>query len=804
MPPGVGVPATPGSGVSRKIGLLTWAPAGIVWKASGSPLAASVLPSFSRMLRPSVGMPDVARRIMEAIDGVVGETVSHYRILEELGGGAMGVVYKAQDTRLKRLVALKFLPPALTRDPDAKQRFVQEAEAASALDDPHVCTIYDIDQTDDGRVFIAMACYEGETLKKHIQRGPLPIERVIAFATQIARGLAAAHDAGIVHRDIKPANVMITTRGEVKIVDFGIAKLTGADLTTTGSSLGTVAYMAPEQFHGLADARADLWALGVVLHEMLTGRRPFEGRDDVTVMNAIAERDAAADPLASRRRARAAGRRGRARAAEGARRADAAARDMVADLEAARPQAAGPGRIEAPSALRVRFGRWWRCRCWSWSALLGYIAAHHAGGPVPCPLGAGGGDSGDHAAGGGSTNTPRPTSWRSRPIAYIPNDPMLAEPDGADDRAAHVHRTRPAGVRVSVKPYAAPRRNGVWSRSDAARGRRAAARRLSVAASRPMGSRPPSSPGTSATSGGKPVDDRAGEAGEIPDGMVPSRRARATVDITGFATEDQVALAPFAIDRHEVTNRQFKEFIDAGGYTKRELWKHAIARSGRALSWDEAMALFRDSSGRPGPATWELGDFPTGQADHPVTGVSWYEAAAYAEFRRASLPTIYHWARAALAFTRPAPIRGLIVQASNFAGRAPVAVGSPAPWGRSARTTWPATSASGASTSPAANRWILGGAWNDHDVHVRRPVQPAAARPVGRPTGSDSPATSKRSAWPSCRRRSRSSAATSAPQSRSRTKCTRCSSASSPTYPSRPTPRSRRPTRRPRTGCARK
>jgi serine/threonine-protein kinase len=172
---------------------------------------------------------------------MVGETVSHYRILEELGGGAMGVVYKAQDTRLKRLVALKFLPPALTRDDEARQRFVQEAEAASALDDPHVCTIHDIDQTEDGRVFIAMAFYEGETLKRRIQRGPMPVTDVVAIAGQIARGLAAAHEAHIIHRDVKPANVMVTTRGEVKIVDFGVAKLAGQpDLTQTGLRLGTI------------------------------------------------------------------------------------------------------------------------------------------------------------------------------------------------------------------------------------------------------------------------------------------------------------------------------------------------------------------------------------------------------------------------------------------------------------------------------------------------------------------------------------------------------------------------------------
>ena len=171
-----------------------------------------------------------------------GQLVSHYRILERLGGGGMGVVYKAQDERLKRLVALKFLPPDLTRDDEARQRFMQEAQAASALDHPNICTIHEIDTMPDGRLFLAMACYEGETLKRRIERGPLPFDEAIAIAAQIAQGLAKAHAAGIVHRDIKPANLIVTTDGTVKIVDFGIAKLSGAtELTRTGVSLGTMA-----------------------------------------------------------------------------------------------------------------------------------------------------------------------------------------------------------------------------------------------------------------------------------------------------------------------------------------------------------------------------------------------------------------------------------------------------------------------------------------------------------------------------------------------------------------------------------
>ena len=157
------------------------------------------------------------------MDAMINQTISHYKILEKLGGGGMGVVYKAEDTKLKRPIALKFLPPDLTRDEEAKQRFVNEAQAASAIDHNNICTIYEIDETEDGQIFIAMAYYEGETLKKKIERGPLSIDQTLDLAIQIAQGLAKAHEHGITHRDIKPANVMLTKEGVVKIVDFGLA-----------------------------------------------------------------------------------------------------------------------------------------------------------------------------------------------------------------------------------------------------------------------------------------------------------------------------------------------------------------------------------------------------------------------------------------------------------------------------------------------------------------------------------------------------------------------------------------------------
>ncbi len=229
-----------------------------------------------------------------------GATISHYKITEKLGEGGMGVVYKAEDTKLERPVALKFLAAHLLQDEESRKRFIREAKAAAALDHPNICTVHEIGEA-EGQTFLAMAYVTGQTVKEKIESRPLELKEALSIATQTAEGLAEAHEKGIVHRDIKPENVMVNEKGQVKVMDFGLAQLAArTKLTKTGTRLGTIAYMSPEQVQGEAtDHRTDIWSLGGVIYEMVTGQLPFKGdRDEAVGYNILNEEH---EPIAALR-----------------------------------------------------------------------------------------------------------------------------------------------------------------------------------------------------------------------------------------------------------------------------------------------------------------------------------------------------------------------------------------------------------------------------------------------------------------------------------------------------------------------
>ena len=604
-----------------------------------------------------------------------GQTVSHYRILEKLGGGGMGVVYKAEDTELGRLVALKFLPDDVAHDDQALERFRREARAASALNHPNICTVYEIGNA-DGRSFLAMEYLEGRTLKHTIDGQPIPLERLLALAIQIGEGLEAAHSKGVIHRDIKPANIFVSTQNHVKILDFGLAKLTpflknfegqakpsqstvmlDAELTSPGTTLGTVAYMSPEQALGeQLDSRTDIFSFGVVLYEMATGVLPFPGTTTASIFDSILHKDPAPAGYTNRAvptelqtiisRALAKKRQKRCQTAH----------ELVADLQGLRQSSSGP----VPIAKMVRRPRF----------------------AVPAALIC----VGLLALGGWMLQRNRRTRWVHEQALPEVQRLALAEKGAAAFKLlkeAELYRPADPAVRRLEAELLWP----IVVRSDPPsadvyfRDYSDLTNPLQYLGKTPLDeSRLPRGfyafqitkegyetvyatgyPGFERLR--KIVLDRVGV---LPPGMV--RVPAGNVDPTGHA---EVAIDDFFIDKLEVTNRDFKKFVDAGGYQDSKFWKYHFVKDGRSLDFPAAMLLFRDKTDRSGPSPWELGRFPPGEEDFPVNGVSWYEAAAYAEFVGKSVPTVFHWYRAA-----DLGLNSDILPASNFAGKGPAKVGS--------------------------------------------------------------------------------------------------------------------------------
>ncbi|MFB3829959.1 MAG: protein kinase [Bryobacteraceae bacterium] len=636
-----------------------------------------------------------------------------YRILDVAGRGGMGVVYRAEDTKLKRHVALKFLPPALVNNVESRQRFVMEARAAAALSHAHICTIHEI-HDEEAKPFIEMEFVEGENLRARVRKGALPASEAIEIAMQIASGLDAAHRKGIIHRDIKSTNIMITPEGQAKIMDFGLAKVKGETLyTRDGTTLGTVAYMAPEQAAGgEVDQRADVWSLGVVLYEMLSGQLPFSGDRDASVLYAVVHEPArpiadvapGVPPDIQRVIERAlkknpADRYGSAEA-------------MLADMRKYRDRIKAD-ELRAP-AQRTR----WRklavpvaAGLLAVAAVAGWLGyrqsrihwARETALPEIAQLLA--------SVEPGWANLQKAHALAEKAARYIPGDARLRALQDrcavtiditTDPPGAEVYLAQASGKEEWRHVGTSPMRQ---TRLPAGtfRWRMEKSGCQTVYAAAPTFRLDLTQPSLIAPYNIHRILDAAGG---IPAGTVRV-----------VATETQAGkLPPFLIDKYEVTNRRYKEFLNAGGYRDRKYWKHEFVKDGRKLTWEQAMAEFVDQTGRSGPATWSEGDYPKGQEDYPVSGVAWYEAAAYAEFSGRNLPTTYHWGAAIGAYTplvTPFFGTGWLYQASNFKGEGPAAVGSN-----------PGMSAYGAYdmagnvrewcwNETGSGRTVRGGAWND-------------------------------------------------------------------------------------------
>ena len=598
-----------------------------------------------------------------------GDRLECYTIVQRIGAGGMGEIWRARDERLGRDVAIKLLLPHPAGRAQRVLAFEGEARAAGTLNHPNVLTVYDVGDH-AGAPFLVTECLEGEALRARLAAGALPIDEALGIALQAARGLAAAHARGIVHRDLKPENIFVTRDGRVKILDFGLAALHGSALPLAG---GTPGYMAPEQLRGeFADARADIFSLGAVLYEMTVGaRHDASGPTKFPpVLSPILSRCLAASP---------ADRWG-------------TIDECIAALDAI-------VRARTPAAP-ISFGALLRR-----PAVVGFLLL------VIIVSGAG--------AWRWHTVTSR-ARW-ARTIAApeiqrlarqgeftaafllarqaldaLPDDPQLRQLWLAVSAVTDVV-SEPAGADVAFAPYG--KTPTEWVRL----GRTPLSR---VRVPRTIIRLRISKEGFETVEGASSLPYRRYRLD--PSGTVPAAMVHVPGgwDAQRFGRTDDIE--DYWIDRFEITNRQFKAFVDAGGYGRRELWREPFVEHGRQLTRETAMGRFRDRTGQPGPATWSSGTFAPGTADFPVGGVSWYEAAAYAEFAGKSLPTVYHWYLAAG--------RGRfsdILFASNFNGTGPAAVGTYAGVGPFGTYDMAGNVKEWCSTATKGGRFLLGGGWHE-------------------------------------------------------------------------------------------
>jgi formylglycine-generating enzyme required for sulfatase activity/dienelactone hydrolase/predicted Ser/Thr protein kinase len=634
------------------------------------------------------------------------ETLSHYRILAEIDRGGMGIVYRAIDTRLNREVALKVLPPELGSDPERRRRLVQEAQAAAALKHPNIAVIYEVDES-EGTTFVAMELIEGEKLGDLLDRGRLPRERALRIASEVASGLARAHDNGVLHRDLKPGNVVLDADGRAKIIDFGLAKLLAGtsaarseeitsvqNETEPGRILGTVAYMSPEQARGeTLDARSDVFSFGIFLHELLAGAAPFRAPSVPELLSAIIKEPHAKLPSGSMELQRIVDRC----LAKAPSDRYPSMHDVVAALDRERVGRPAPRRAFALVAAIAFAGivalLWIRERDaeFRWAREEGLLELERLAA------------ADDYAAG---------FPLAARLSRALPEDPLVDELQSKVSRLVAVSTT-PEGASVEFRSVSDPGSEWRSLGTSPVLSERVPAgpfwlkiekRGFDAMESMFFGVGPYASPNEPNS-----VHIALEPSGTVPTGMVRVPGGSLRIDLWGFDRVRTVDTASYWLDKLEVTNADYMEFVDSGAYRDRALWRHEFREAGRVFDWSEAMERFRDPTGRPGPSTWEAGTYKEGQDRFPVAGLSWYEAAAFCESRGKTLPTIYHWSSAAGTFLADA-----IIPVSNFgeSGLREVGAGFP---GWNGLHDMAGNVKEWCSTEAEGLRYILGGAWNEPD-----------------------------------------------------------------------------------------
>jgi len=591
-----------------------------------------------------------------------GTKLGRYAIIEPLGAGGMGVVYRARDEKLERDVAIKVLAPGVLTDEDARNRFRKEALALAKLSHAHIAAVFDVGE-ESGVDYIVMECVPGQSLADKLKAGPLSLRDATSIALQVAEALEEAHEHGVVHRDLKPGNVMITPKGQAKVLDFGLAKLlapSGSDATVSMSEtrglLGTPLYMSPEQAQGKSvDFRTDLWSLGVVYYESLAGRAPFQADSSLAVLRAITDeaphpvRQLRSDipPLAERiithsLEKEPANRYGSA--AEIVRDASElltrlSAESLVLETPAKRTSRGMVVIVAIVVVAIVSTAAWLFYRSsrqhWAREEAIPQIVQLR--------------DSNKSLAAFLLLEQAR---------KYLPADPQLKQIAEESTMLVSIDST-PAGATVAIQDYLSP--NEPWHSlgSTPLKDVRIPQGyfRWKVSAA---GSEMVVAPETQDS-----MEFSLDAAKNAPSGMVYASGGawRGYVGFIGWV--GPYNLPPYYVDQYEVTNREYQKFVDSGGYENGQYWPEQFGKDGRTISRQEALALFRDTTDRPGPATWIAGHYPNGKADFPVTGVSWFEASAYAAFAGKQLPVLSQWYQSA-----PPDVAAYTVQASNISASA--------------------------------------------------------------------------------------------------------------------------------------